>query len=79
VLIVHGANDTAVPVSSAQAVATVIRRRSGSPVVFVELPQTQHSFDRFASVRSRMVAAGAGAFLEWALLGLAAARPDAPQ
>jgi acetyl esterase/lipase len=79
VLIVHGANDTAVPVSSVQAVAAVIRRRSGSPVVFVELPQTQHSFDRFASVRSRMVAAGAGAFLDWALLGLAAARPDAPQ
>jgi acetyl esterase/lipase len=79
VLIVHGANDTTVPVSSARAVAAAIGRTSGSPVVFVELPQAQHSFDRFASVRSRMVAAGAAAFLDWALLSLAAARPDAPQ
>lgn len=79
VLIVHGANDTAVPVGSAMAVAADIRRASSSPVVFVELPQTQHSFDLFASVRSRAVAAGAEAFLRWALLNLPEAGPDMPQ
>ncbi len=78
-LIVHGGNDTAIPVSSAQAVAAVIRRASRSPVVFVELPQAQHSFDLFASVRSRTVAAGVEAFLDWALIGLAEAGPDTPQ
>lgn len=67
-LVVHGADDTAIPVSSTQAVAASIRGMSRSPVVFVELPHAQHSFDRFASVRSRMVAAAAEAFLNWALL-----------
>lgn len=79
VLIVHGANDTAVPASTARAVAAAIRQESCSPVVFVELPHTQHSFDLFASVRSRAVAAGAEAFLDWALLGLAEDGPDMPQ
>jgi acetyl esterase/lipase len=76
VLVVHGADDTAIPVCSAQAVAGVIRRASRNPVVVVELPHTQHSFDRFASVRSRMAAAAAEAFLDWALSDLAKARAD---
>ena len=78
VMIVHGTNDTAVPISSTQAEAAAIRRTSRNPVVVVELPQAQHSFDRFASVRSRVAASGAGAFLDWALLGLAETRPGAP-
>ena len=68
ILVVHGVNDTAVPVSTARAVAADVARRSRSPVVFVALPHTQHSFDRFASVRSRMAAAAAEVFLDWALL-----------
>ena len=66
-LIVHGSDDTAISVSSTRAVAAAIRGKSCSPVVFIELPHTQHSFDRFASVRSRMAAATAEAFLNWAM------------
>ena len=68
-LVVHGANDTAIPVRSTHRVAAGLSRTSRSPVVFIELPHTQHSFDLFASVRSRMAAAAAEAFLNWALLG----------
>jgi acetyl esterase/lipase len=68
-LVVHGANDTAIPVRSTHRVAADLCRTSRSPVVFIELPDTQHSFDLFASVRSRMAAAAAEAFLNWALLG----------
>ncbi|MDQ2847835.1 MAG: alpha/beta hydrolase [Actinomycetota bacterium] len=66
-LVVHGANDTAVSASSTRAVVAALRHRSRSPILFVELPHTQHSFDRFASVRSRMTATAAEAFLSWAL------------
>ena len=66
VLIVHGANDTAVPVESVRVVADALRRTSRNPVVLVELPHTQHAFDRFASVRSRTAACAGEAFLEWA-------------
>jgi acetyl esterase/lipase len=68
-LIVHGADDTAVPVNDARTVAEALARASQSPVVFIELPHTQHSFDRFASVRSRMAADAAEAFLNWARNG----------
>ncbi len=77
-LIVHGADDTVVSVSSTRAVAEAVRRISSSPVVFVELPHTQHSFDRFASARSRMAAAAAEAFLRWALLPTTDTPADAP-
>jgi acetyl esterase/lipase len=76
VLVVHGGDDTAIAASSAHAVAGVIRRASRNPVVVVELPHTQHSFDRFASVRSRTAADAAEAFLDWALFDLAKARAD---
>lgn len=75
-LVVHGADDTAVPVSSTHAVAAATGGVSRSPVAFVELPHTQHSFDQFASVRSRMVASAAEAFLNWVLLHPADSRAD---
>lgn len=53
--------------SSTKGVSAGLARASRSPVVFIELPNTQHSFDIFASVRSRTVAGAAEAFLNWAL------------
>lgn len=73
-LVVHGANDTAIPVRNTHGVSDVLGRTSRSPVIFVELPHTQHSFDFFASVRSRMAADAAEAFLNWALLGITDSR-----
>ena len=68
-LIVHGANDTLVPPRSTRAVADALRSLSRRPVVLVELPHTQHSFDLFASVRARVVADAAEAFLNWTQTG----------
>lgn len=65
-LIIHGAHDTAVPVGSTRRVADTLRRVARRPVVFVELPHTQHSFDLFASVRARSAAHAAESFLDWA-------------
>ncbi|PYI64373.1 esterase [Arthrobacter livingstonensis] len=65
-LIIHGANDTMVPPNSTRAVAATLRSPSHCPVVFIELPHSQHSFDFFASVRARSVADAAEAFLNWA-------------
>ncbi len=66
VLIIHGRNDTAVPVDHARAVAEHLARASRNPVAFIELPGTQHSFDRFGSVRARITADAVEAFLDWA-------------
>ena len=68
-LVIHGTHDTAIPVDDARAVAARLGQVSRSPVVFIELPHAQHSFDRFASIRARVAADAATAFLTWALRG----------
>ena len=55
-LVIHGAHDTMVPPRGIRAVAAILRQVSHRPVVFAELPHTQHSFDVFASVRARLCA-----------------------
>lgn len=67
-LILHGTNDTAISVDSTRGIAATLGRTSRRPVVFIELPHTQHNFDLFASVRCRTAAAAAEAFLNWARL-----------
>ncbi len=64
-LIVHGSKDTALPLGGAHPVADSLRSVSESPVVYVELPGTQHSFDLFASVRARFAADAIESFLNW--------------
>ena len=64
-LIVQGSTDTALPSDEARTVADSLRSVSESPVVYVELPDTQHSFDFFASVRSRLAADAIESFLDW--------------
>lgn len=65
-LIVHGGRDTALPPAGPRSVVAVLRARSRAQVVYVELPNAQHGFDFFGSVRARSVAVGVEAFLEWA-------------
>ena len=62
-LVVHGTHDSLVPVTEAQAFAARLRDRSASPVVYVELPGTQHAFELFHSVRSETVVRGVHRFL----------------
>jgi hypothetical protein len=55
-LIVHGALDTLVLRDEASAFADQLRAVSRQPVVYAELPGTQHNFDFFHSLRSHAVA-----------------------
>ncbi|MFE4464466.1 alpha/beta hydrolase [Oerskovia sp. NPDC056781] len=50
-LVVHGDQDTLVPVDGARQFVADLREISTSPVVYAELPGAQHGFDLFHSVR----------------------------
>lgn len=65
ILIMHGAKDTAIPPAGPRSVDASLRSASMSPVVYAELPDTQHGFDLFASVRARIAASTIEEFLMW--------------
>lgn len=50
--VIHGAHDSLVPVSEAREMVRRLRAASAEPVVYAELPGTQHAFDVFPSIRS---------------------------
>jgi acetyl esterase/lipase len=62
-LIVHGGQDTFTPASQARALAERARRATANPVVYVELPGAQHSFDLLSSIRLEAVIDGIEAFV----------------
>jgi acetyl esterase/lipase len=64
-LVIHGRNDTLVPVADARAFVDHLRDTSKSPVAYAELARTQHAFDIFPSIRSAHVVRGVERFLEW--------------
>lgn len=51
-MILHGSNDSLVPVDGARRLARALRATSNQPVVYAELPRAQHAFDIYASVRT---------------------------
>ncbi len=57
-MVVHGANDTLVPVEQARSFVSMLRDASKEPVVFAELPGAQHAFEIFDSNRT-LAAVGA--------------------
>ena len=63
-LVVHGRNDTLVPVEEARLFVERLRAVSSEPVLYVELPGTQHAFDVFPSIRSSHVVRAVGRFVE---------------
>jgi acetyl esterase/lipase len=63
-LVIHGRNDTLVPVQEARLLVERLRAVSPGPVVYLELPGTQHAFDVFPSVRSDAVVRAVARFLE---------------
>lgn len=65
-LIVHPQSDTTLPPGLTRSAAATLDLASRSPVVYAELPDTQHNFDFFASVRARVAANSIEAFLGWA-------------
>jgi acetyl esterase/lipase len=50
--VIHGKNDTLVPVAQARLFVDLLQAVSHEPVVYAELPGAQHAFEIFASVRT---------------------------
>ena len=63
--VIHGSHDSLVNVAEARELVRRLRDSSDSPVVYAELPGTQHAFDVFASVRSAHMIRGVERFLRW--------------
>jgi acetyl esterase/lipase len=63
-LVIHGRNDTLVPVQEARLFVERLRAVSTSPVIYIELPGTEHAFDVFPSIRSAHVVRAVGRFVE---------------
>ena len=65
-LIIHGAMDTLALVEEARAFAERLRESSSEPVIYAELPRTQHAFDHFLSIRTLYAVRSIARFGEWA-------------
>lgn len=61
--VLHGRNDTLVPVEQARAFTARLREVSSSPVAYAELPVAQHAFDIFGSPRAAHTATAVEQFL----------------
>jgi acetyl esterase/lipase len=62
--VLHGQNDTLVPVAVARTFVAALGAVSRAPVAYAELPLAQHAFDVLASLRCRATTAGVAAFLD---------------
>jgi acetyl esterase/lipase len=49
--VLHGTNDTIVPVEQAREFTALLRAASRQPVAYAELPRAQHAFDALPSLR----------------------------
>jgi acetyl esterase/lipase len=61
--VLHGTNDSLVPVEQARTFVDELRKESTSPVVYAELPLAQHAFDILPSVRAAFTARAVERFL----------------
>jgi acetyl esterase/lipase len=62
--VLHGVNDTLVPVETARTFVERLRAVSRAPVAYAELPLAQHAFDVLASLRCLATTSAVGDFLE---------------
>ena len=72
-LVIHGANDSLVPVGEARAFVRTLRE-AGVPVAYAELPGAQHAFEVFRSIRTAHVVDG---IARWLAVRYAEARRSA--
>lgn len=61
--VLHGRNDSLVPVEQARGFVARLREVSRQPIVYAELPFTQHAFDILGSVRAAQAAMAVEQFL----------------
>jgi acetyl esterase/lipase len=66
--VIHGTHDSLASVDEAREFAARLREVSKEPVVYAELPGTQHAFDVFPSIRSGHVLRAVERFLNFARL-----------
>jgi acetyl esterase/lipase len=63
--VLHGHDDSLIPVGEAQEFVKELRAVSKSPVAYAELPSAQHAFDIFGSPRAHQSAEAVARFLSW--------------
>jgi acetyl esterase/lipase len=63
--VLHGRDDSLIPVVEAREFVAELRAVSKSPVVYAELPYAQHAFDIFGSPRAHKSAEAVARFLSW--------------
>jgi acetyl esterase/lipase len=63
-LVIHGTNDTLIPVPDARDFVARLRAVSHNPVAYAEIRGAQHAFDLFPSIRSAHVVRGVQRFLD---------------
>lgn len=61
--VLHGTNDSLLHVEPARRFVEELRRTSDNPVLYAEMPTTQHSFDLFRTPRARGACEAVGLFL----------------
>jgi acetyl esterase/lipase len=63
--VLHGHDDSLIPVIEAQEFVGELRSVSKEPVAYAELPYAQHAFDIFSSPRAHQSAEAVARFLSW--------------
>ncbi len=63
-MVIHGTNDSLVPVEQARSFVAMLRAASAEPVVYAELPGAQHAFEVFDSARTLYTVGAVHRFLE---------------
>jgi acetyl esterase/lipase len=63
--VLHGTDDSLIPVVEAREFVEELRQVSKSPVAYAELPHAQHAFDIFGSPRAQQAADAVARFLSW--------------
>jgi len=63
--VLHGTDDSLIPVGEAKEFVEELRAVSKSPVAYAELPNAQHGFDIFGSPRAHQSAEAVARFLSW--------------
>jgi acetyl esterase/lipase len=76
--VIHGTNDTLIPVADARDFVAKLRETSREPVAYAEIRGAQHAFDIFPSIRSTHVVRGVQRFLD-VCFTRAVARGSAPR
>ena len=73
-MVLHGTNDSLVPVDGARRLVRTLRANSRQPVVYGELPRAQHAFEIYASVRTLYTVRAVEHFLAYVRAGYESGR-----